>query len=121
MQNDYEYAKIQAKLESIDAEIRRLRGLLAYSNVTTIVEGFNMTISEALCYLQQLKAMEPRLSKMSSKKELTRTGSYDGGIEYCKLNYSPSDVLIDYEKVKEIIPRLQMAIDRTNLTNMIDC
>ena len=118
---DYEYAKVQAKLENIDSELRRLRRLLAYSNVTTIVEDFNMTISESLFYLQQLKSMETRLLQMSSRKKLTRRTGYEGQVEYSKLNYNPSVVLINYQKVKETIPKLQMAIDRTNLTNMIEC
>jgi len=119
--SDYDYKKVQMKLEAYDTELRRLRGLLAYSNVTTIVDGFDMTISEALFYLNQLKYMENRLRQMVNKKELTRKVVYDGKIEYKMLNFKPSDALEDYTKVKEMIPKLQMAIDRTNLTNMIEC
>ena len=119
--SDYEFEKIQCQLEWYDKEIRRLRVLLAHSNVTTFVEGFDMTISEALFYLEQLKYMSSRLQSMSRRKELERHSSRDGRVEYTKLSYSPSVALEKYNKIREIIPKLQMAIDRTNLTNMIEC
>lgn len=51
---DYDYHETNESLKWFDDEIRRLKGLLAYSNATTVVEGFDMDINEALIYLAQL-------------------------------------------------------------------
>lgn len=122
LESDYNFDLIDEKIEWYDNEIRRLKGLLAHSNVTTIVEGFNMTISEALIYLAQLKQKENRYDFLLSKKKLTRTSGYgDRMVEFTKILYDQDKIYDECAKLKEIIAQLQMAIDRTNLTNMIDC
>ena len=64
----YDYEKMSNNLDWYDNEIRRLKVLLANSNNTTIVEGFDMNLNEALIYLAQLKLKEKRLNNMISEK-----------------------------------------------------
>lgn len=117
----YDYDVINKKINDCDNEIRRLKKILANANVNIIVEGFNMSISESLVYLAQLTASLERLNNLVTIKPLNRKSGYDNGPEFTKIVFDREKVLNDYNKVRDLIPRLQMAIDRTNLNNMIDC
>lgn len=118
----YKYDETNDKIEKIDKEILRLKSILANANVTTKVEGFDMSISEALVYLAQLNERLRRLSMLVNIQPLRRrTISYDSVPEFTKICFDRDKVLKDYEETRNLIPRLQMAIDRTNLNNMIDC
>lgn len=96
---------------------------MAYSNVTTIVEGFDMNINEALIYLAQLKQKESHYNFLMGKNKISRSTSGFGNanIEFTKILYDQDVVREELKKVTDTIMMLQMAIDRTNLTNMIDC
>ena len=120
---DYDYETTRANIDYLDKEIRRLKGLLAYSNVTTIVEGFDMNINEALIYLAQLKQKESHYNFLMSKNKISRSTSGFGNanIEFTKILYDQDVVREELKEVTDTIMMLQMAIDRTNLTNMIEC
>lgn len=118
---EYDYKDTTESLKWFDDEIRRLKGLLAYSNATTIVDGFNMTINEALVYLAQLNEREKRLNYLISFKPISRkTIGIDGKIEFTKILFDQEDALKRHTATKNEIMQLQMAIDRTNLTNFIE-
>ena len=119
---NYDYAETSGALLEYDDRIRKLKGLLAYANATTIVEGFDMTINEALIYLAQLNARVRRYDYLISFQKLTRkTVGIDGKIEYTKILFDQEDAGRKLEEAKSEVIQLQMAIDRTNLTSFIDC
>ena len=119
---NYDYAETSGALLEYDDRIRKLKRLLAYANATTIVEGFGMTINEALIYLAQLNAKVRRYDYLISFQKLTRkTVGIDGKIEYTKILYDQEDAGRKLEEAKSEVIQLQMAIDRTNLTSFIDC
>ena len=117
----YDYNLTNIKIEECDTEILRLKSLLTKANVETNVEGFEMTISEALVYLAQLNEKLKRLSYLVNLKPLKRSTGYDSVPEFTKIVFDREKVLKDYEEVRNLIPKLQMAIDRTNLNHMIEC
>ena len=120
---DYDYETTRVNIDHLDNEIRRLKGLLAYSNVTTIVDGFDMNINDALIYLAQLKQKEAHFNFLMNKNKIDRstTGFGSAVIQFTKILYDQDVVREELNKVTETIMQLQMAIDRTNLTNMIEC
>ena len=119
---NYDYTETSGALLEYDDRIRKLKGLLAYANATTIVEGFDMTINKALIYLAQLNARVRRYDYLISFQKLTRkTLGIDGKIEYTKILYDQEDAGRKLEEAKSEVIQLQMAIDRTNLTSFIDC
>ena len=120
---DYDYETTRVNIDHLDNEIRRLKGLLAYSNVTTIVDGFDMNINDALIYLAQLKQKEAHFNFLMNKNKIDRstTGFGSAVIQFTKILYDQDVVREELNIVTETIMQLQMAIDRTNLTNMIDC
>lgn len=118
----YDYEKLSSDVEACDKEIRRLKALLAYANVTTQVEGFNMSISEALVYLAQLSDKLSRLENLVRIKPIDRRSpGYSSTPEFTVIVFDREKVLKEYNEVRDLIPQLQMAIDRTNLNNMIEC
>lgn len=121
--NGYNYFKSREDISKIDSRIRYLKGLLAYSNATTILNGFDMTIGEALIYLAQLNNEKDLIKALADNKQLTRTsvGSYaNPQVQYTELEYDANIAKEDYKNITDKIYKLQLAIDRTNLTNQIE-
>ncbi len=122
MQASYDYAAAQHELHDLQKEERHIKLLLAVSNASTNVEGYDMTIAEALVYLAQLSQNKKYLSRLANKEKLVRqSGHYgSGGPEYTKVNYDLKQAQADLAELHREIAQLQMAIDRTNLTNLIE-
>ena len=116
----YNFSETRKNIEDIDSEIRKLKRLLNYSNATTIVEEFEMTLGECLVYMAQLNNELRVLEPLARKESLTRTSTYNGVVEYTILNYDKAECQAKLQWVKDTLSGLQIAIDRTNLTNMID-
>lgn len=117
----YDYEQAQQKIHELQGKERTIKHLLAVSNATVIIEGFGMTISEGLVYLAQLSANKKALSRLASKEALVRESShYRSEIEFTKPCYDLTVVQKDVALLNKKIAQLQMALDRTNLTNLID-
>lgn len=117
---DYDYEFARKEIYDLQKEERRIKNLLAISNATTQVQGFNMTLAEALVYLAQLSQNKVQLSAMANRSKLERTQGYRGYTEYTKALYDIKKAQSDLVEVNREIAKLQMAIDRTNLTNLIE-
>jgi len=116
----YSFSKTREMISCIDEEIRKLKHHLNISNATTTVPEFSMTLGECLVYLAQLNRELAIVSRMA-KKELTTTNTtYGGKVEYTSLNYGKEECHIKLVWRQSTITQLQIAIDRTNLTNMIE-
>ncbi len=121
MCSNYSYDVVRNEIDEIDNEIRKYKSLLAVSNATIIVPEFNMTIGECLIYLASLNSKKSLLASFASKKQITRISStYNTKVEYTELLYDVDKVKKELEDLQRLIAKLQMAIDRTNLTNLIE-
>lgn len=121
MDSNYSYDAVRKEIDEIDNEIRKYKSFLAVSNATTIVPEFNMTIGECLIYLASLNSKKSLLSSFAFKKQITRISStYNTKVEYTELLYDVDKVKKELEDLQRLIAKLQMAIDRTNLTNLIE-
>jgi hypothetical protein len=116
----YSFAKTRDKISALDAEIRKLKRLLNLSNATTIVPEFSMTLGECLVYLAQLNREMSTVSGMARKQDKTTNSTYGGVVEYTVLNYDKAECQEKLEWLKDTVAQLQIAIDRTNLTNVIE-
>lgn len=121
IKSEYSYENTRSEIAKLQKEERRIKSLLAISNATTFVEGFAMTIAEALVYLAQLSGNKARLTRLASREKIWRESNYRGLPEYTKALYDIKKAQADLAVINREIAKLQMAIDRTNLTNMIDC
>ena len=117
---DYNYDETRKMVDALNQKEIYLRGLLLKANATVIVPEFNMTIGACLIYLAQLEDKARTLKVLSSKQPKTRTLQFQKQVEYSEAIYDIEVAKKDYDEVKEEITKLQMAIDRINLTNLIE-
>lgn len=116
----YSYKKTRQAVDELDTKIRKLRHALAVANCTVVVEEFGVTLGEALVMLAQYQNKCELLSNMSSRQQISQRSSYVGKMEITCCNYDVEKVLQDYESLRLLIGRLQVAIDRANLTNYVE-
>lgn len=117
---NYDYSETRKAISAIDEKIRTIKHALATCNCTAIVDDFNITIGEALVYLAQLNAEYSQLNNLSSFMKLSRRITPNGVLEYTECLYDPEAVAKDLESLHSKICKLQVAIDRANLTNYIE-
>ena len=117
---DYSYKKTRKAVDELDARIRKLRHLLAVANCTVVVDEFDVTLGEALVMLAQYQNKCDLLEDMSSRQQISQHSSYSGKMEITCCNYDVATALKDYEARRLVISRLQVAIDRANLTNYVE-
>lgn len=119
----YNYDQVKDEIGALDTKIRKLKTVLAKTNIETMLKDFNMSISEGLIYLSQLSDSLSRLKTQTMRDELTRFTPYGNKrdlVEYHSLNYDLTKAKSDYNKLVKEINNLQMSIDRCNLNNFIE-
>ena len=117
----YDFGNIRKVIENLNKEIMKLKHALNVSNSTVIVEEFGLTIGECLVYMAQLnneKFVLERLSRYRSKSRATV--GHTGTVEYTVTNYDVEICKGELNTIKETVRKLQLAIDRVNLNNMIE-
>ena len=117
---DYNFGKVRDEVKCLNERIRKLKHILSVSNNTTIVDEFGITIGECLVYMAQLNTEKTFLELMSRENPKSRATQFGGAVEYTELTYSIEDCKKELSCVNDLIKRLQIAIDRTNLTNLIE-
>ena len=117
---NYDYKKTRKAVDALDTKIRHLRHALAVANCTVIVDEFGVTLGEALVMLAQYQNKCELLSEMSSRQQISQRSTYSGKMEITCCNYDVEKVLKEYEELRLVIGRLQVAIDRANLTSFVD-
>ena len=116
----YSYKATRKAVDELDTKIRKLRHALAVANCTVVVDEFNVTIGEALVMLAQYQNKCELLEDMSERQQITQRSTYSGMMEITCCNYDVATALKDYEQLRLVISRLQVAIDRANLTNYVE-
>ena len=116
----YSFSQTRETVSNLDTEIRKLKHLLNISNATTVVPEFSMTLGECLVYLAQLNKELGIVSRMAKKEATTSSTVYGGKVEYTALNYDKEECQAKVDWLHNTVAKLQIAIDRTNLTNMIE-
>ena len=117
---NYDYAQTRKTIAELDERIRKIKHALAVSNCNTVIDDFDITIGEALIYLAQLNAERAQLDELSENVKLSRRITPNGVIEYTECLYDPEKVATDMEELRAKIGKLQIAIDRANLTHYVD-
>lgn len=118
--SSYDYAKTREGVRELDEKIRAVRCALAAANCVVKVDGFDVTLGEALILLAQLQNEKTQLENLASRKQKRRAVTYNGVIEYCECVYDVDGVKTQLKDLRLRISDLQIAIDRANLTNYIE-
>ena len=113
----YDFAAMQARLESLDARMRKLKHAINVFNTTTIVDGFDMTIDEMLVYLPQLGEKKEKLTQMSKmlpRRRNDRDYNSSNNIEYLYANFDIEEARAELNRVSELYAKAQTMLDLVN-------
>ncbi len=107
----------------------KLKSLLNYANATVKLMGYDedITIADALVKLAQFSKRKEILNHLQYRNKIVKNyerARYQGDIDwvyYYEFLFEPEDIKLEYQHVLEEIAKLQVAIDGTNLNNMIEC
>lgn len=119
---EYDYDKVQKEISVLEAKIRKLKHTINLFNTVTVVPEFDMTVDEILVYIPQLTKKRDKLREMAETLPKMR---YSNSIrtpivDYQYINYDPSKVKEDLDKVTEELSRAQLALDAVNHTKTLD-
>ena len=128
VERNFDYKEFVAKLDELRAKEGKVKALLAYSNATTKLVGMeDLTIGEGLVKLAQLNMKLKTLARFRTLKQVNKVikhATFEGDKDRVYVTerlYDPKQVDEDIKSLQREISHLQVAIDRTNLTNLIEC
>lgn len=116
---DYDFNGTQNRLRVLNDRIAWIRHAVNQFNVSTKVQGLNITVDEALVRISMLSGMKKRLDEMLLIPEVTRENNYRA-VEIVHRNFDPAEVQAEADEVTDELNRLRAALDLTNLTSTID-
>ena len=119
---DYDFAKVQSEIESLNAKVREVKHAINVFNVTHTLLGFDkMTIDQALVLLPQLSEEVRKLSDMATRLPRERIESFHSVIvDYSIANYDIEEAEKAYEKARGMLTTLQLALDKANNTETME-
>ena len=119
---EYDFAKVQAELASLNAKIREVKHAINVFNVSHTLPGYDgLTIDQALVYLPQLSEETRKLSDMASALPRERIESFRSMIvDYSIANYDIGEAERAYEDVSERLTSLQLALDKANNSDTME-
>lgn len=114
----YDYQKTAQALAAIEEKVRKIKHALNVFNSTTILDGLDITIDEALVKMAQLNQRKGTLDIMRRRLEKERVTNYGRSnlVEYVCINYNLEEIQADYQVITQQVVDLQLALDLTNQT-----
>lgn len=117
----YSYENNRREIERIHEEELKIKSALAKFNAVTKVDGLDMTISEALVKIAQLKEDIKVLMPLANRAEVFRKNDdFRSSAETYKITYNQAKVRDDLRKLQKELTTIQMAVDRINLTALVE-
>lgn len=117
----YSYEGNRQAIKELREREETIHRTLSIFNLTTKVPGFDLTISEGLLRLGQLKSEIEVLSTLASRHQVHKDGSWYDEKHYTKCCYDVAKAKADLAAMREERTAIQVGIDRVNLTSDIDC
>lgn len=118
----YDYKKTAQGLETIEAQVRKIKHALNIFNSTTTLDGLDITIDEALVKMAQLNQRKSTLDSMRCRLEKERVTNFGRSnvVEYTCINYDLAEIQADYQSISQQIMDIQLALDLTNQTKTFE-
>lgn len=118
---EYSFTQTQKTLSLLRHQIAVLKHAINKFNVETKLQGYDMTMDEALGQMSRLHNEKKRLNALLQIPEKTRERGFRGmEADYVCRNFDIEDVKKEYANVKDELIRLQQAINLANLTEEFD-
>ncbi len=116
----YSYEGNREAIKGLREREKAIHRALSVFNLATKVPGFDLTVSEGLLRLGQLRSEIDILATLASRHQVRKVSNYDFS-SYEKCCYDVTKAKEDLAALREERTALQVAIDRLNLTSDIDC
>lgn len=116
----YSYEENREAIRKLRERESAIHRALSLFNLETKIPGFDLTISEGLLRLGQLRDEIEVLSTLASRRQVRKSEGYAAEY-YDKCCYEVAKAKEDLKAMREERTALQVAIDRVNLTSDIDC
>lgn len=117
----YSFAATQDRLEELRGKVAALRHAVNRFNVETRVNGFDLTVDEALGYMSRLNEEKRRLYRLTQIPEVTRTRGYGSKEpDLIHRNFNSDEIQAAYKATCDQLMRIQQAINVANLTVEFD-
>jgi hypothetical protein len=120
----YSFEQTQARLEELQAMLRKVKHAVNNFNVTHTLPGFkDLTVDQALVLIPQLRARKMTLEQMIDRlpRERVETGIRGSNIiDYVLINYDKEEVERKYNKLSDDLAALQLALDTLNTTEPME-
>ena len=118
---EYSFAATQAKLEDLRGKIAALRHAVNRFNVETRIQGFDITVDEALGRMSRLNDEKRRLARLAAIPEAARSREYGSKEpDLIHRNFNSDEVQAAYKETCDQLMRIQQAINVANLTVEFD-
>lgn len=118
--NGYDYEKVRLMVRELDQKVRAIRAKIAAVNCKKKIDGFDITIGEALVMLAQLQCEREQIEMLATRKQISRRLTMNGVLEFTECLYDTEKAKQDVIELRKKISELQMAIDRANLNTYIE-
>ena len=114
----YDFKVAQEDIEHVESKIRKLKHKINVFNTTYVLDGFDMTIDQALVYLPQLTQKKQKLQEMISRMGKERVSTYASSsiIDYRYINYDLVEVGEYLQKTVKLLNDIQDKLDTVNNT-----
>lgn len=113
---EYSFKETRQEVEKLEMQVLKLKHAINKFNVETKLDGFDITIDQALAYLPTLNEKLRRLNGMINRLPKERVSLYDTKIiDYVYTNYDIDEVKKEYTETMDKIFRLQLALDIVNV------
>lgn len=123
-QSTYSYEENRKRVKELQQREAKIRASLNFFNNTTKVEGFDLTVSEALVKIAQLRSEIKALAPMVNHQEVFRiaySSRFETSGEIHKTCYDIAKVKEDLKSLQQELATLQVAVDKINLISSVDC
>lgn len=114
----YSFKDSQAKLEELQAQVRKVKHAVNCFNVSHTLPGFkDVTVDQALVLIPQLRARLSVLGEMMArlpKERVDMSFRNTNVIDYVITNYDAAEVEKKYNELEGRLSALQLALDTLN-------
>ncbi|MBP3707509.1 MAG: hypothetical protein J6J36_02725 [Clostridia bacterium] len=119
---DYDFIKTRNEIKTINEEILALKRAINKANNETDIGISGYTIADGLVAMALInKELQYHLEMMGRKEQLTsKVDARNDSIIYTELLYDPKECRKYVAEQRDLLAKIQMGIDRANLTTFIE-
>lgn len=119
---DYDFMRTREEIKTINNEILALKRAINKANNETDIGILGYTIADGLVAMALInKELQYHLETMGRKEKLTsKVDARNDSIIYTELLYDPKECRKYVSEQRDLLTKIQMGIDRANLTTFIE-